>query len=290
MGFFNHQAVAEIDAIDNSLRDTEPVSSIINSLEHPMTQISAVPTTLDWETHPDLSQLTTVKIPHRNLILAGVAEKCAHCGLALTDAVSVQRSMGPICYGKGYSEDPVDGDEIQAMIELSAWPELVEFLTVHYKPLGLRGLINGLVRVCCLNRPRSDGTGNREVFTSCCNAIDYLGHRKMAALLRNTIAVCSIKDSQKYPGSIELWIKKSEYKWSWSRDAREYLVGARLDRQVHALVIPISNPDGTPVWSRLIVVGVKVSNRQALWELMCRHYSGMVLKKDGEGHLIGKKK
>jgi hypothetical protein len=290
VGFFNHQAVAEIDAIDNSLRDTEPVSSIINSLEHPMTQISAVPTTLDWETHPDLSQLTTVKIPHRNLILAGVAEKCAHCGLALTDAVSVQRSMGPICYGKGYSEDPVDGDEIQAMIELSAWPELVEFLTVHYKPLGLRGLINGLVRVCCLNRPRSNGTGNREVFNSCCNAIEYPGHRKMAARLRNTLAVCSIKDSEKRPGHLEIWVKKSEYKWSWSQDTRNYLNGSFFDRQAKALVIPITKPDGNPVYSKMTENGLCLSNRQALWNLLCKHYHGMVLKKDGEGHLIKKAK
>jgi len=249
----------------------------------------------DCESHPDLNHLTTVKIPHRNLILAGVAIQCAHCGMALTDSISVQRSLGPRCSRKGYSEEPVDGDEMQAMIDLAEFPELVEFLTEHYKPLGIRGLVNGLVRVCSLNRPRGRAyhrTGNEKVFSACCDAVESLGHRKMASLLRNTLAVVSITDAKNHPGCIKVWVKKSEWTWSWSRDVKQDLNGAFYSKEDRGMIVPIYHPDhvGDKMKQRLSAVpgpnGEPLTNRRALWDLLVKHYEGCVVKKDGEAHKI----
>ncbi len=47
--------------------------------------------------YPDLSRLTTKKIPHKDMILDDVCTNCACCGQPLTDSVSVQRGLGPRC-------------------------------------------------------------------------------------------------------------------------------------------------------------------------------------------------
>lgn len=237
--------------------------------------------------YPDLSNLTTRKISHINLILENVCDHCAHCGLALTDSISIVRGIGPICSRKGYSEEPIDGDEMQAMIDLAEFPELVEFLTIHYKPLGIRGLVNGLVRVCSLNRPRGTAyrrTGNEKVFSACCDAIESLGHRKMASLLRNTLAIISITESKNYPGCIKIWVKKSEWSWSWDQDIHNKLTGAFYSRQDKGMIIPIYSEDKSQ--RRLSAVsgpdGKFLTNRQVLWDLLSKHYNGNVFKKDGE--------
>lgn len=241
------------------------------------------------EGYPDLTKLAPTKLPHRNLILHGVTSHCAHCGQDLTDAVSVQRGIGPICSRKGYSEDPVEADEIQAMIDLAPWPELVEFLTTHYKPLGIRGLVNGLVRVCSLNRPRGRGQkeGNAKVFDACCDAIENLGHRKMAAILRNTLAVVSLKNSEQDPGCVEVWVKKSEWTPSWSQDCFNKLAGAKFDKKRKAMIIPLYKPDhiGDASHQRLSKVtqdNVRLTNREVLWGMLVHHYNGCVLKKGKE--------
>ena len=60
--------------------------------------------------------ISTTKLHHGTLIMSGVCEKCAHCGQPLTDSVSIERGIGPVCSNKGYKEEPKDADEIQAMI------------------------------------------------------------------------------------------------------------------------------------------------------------------------------
>lgn len=245
------------------------------------------PAVVPVEGYPDLSHLTTVKLPHSNLILHGVCDHCAHCGLALTDAESIQRGIGPICYGKGYSEEvDANGDELQAMIDLAEFPELVTFLTEHYKPLGIRGLVNGLVRTASLNRPRGQRNfreGNEKVFAACCDSIESLGHKKMATLLRNTLAIASIKDSEVHPGCLEIWVKKAEWTWNWSTDCRNFLSGTFFDRKCKAMIVPVFHPDhvGDPQYRRGSQVAGK-TNKSQLWILLQKHYGGLVIKtKDG---------
>lgn len=236
--------------------------------------------------YPDLSNLTTTKIPHKNMILEGVCTHCAHCGHELTDSVSIQRGIGPVCSKKGYSEDPVEADETQALIDLAEYPELVAFLMEHYKPLGVRGLVNGLVRVASLNRPRGRGQcdGNASVHSACCDAIESLGHRKLAALLRETLVVLEVRDSEKYPGHAEVWIKKREWTKEWSWDLRRDTWGSFYCREVKATVVPMhkpGDPKSVACTGRTGPDGHHVTNKRALWDLMLKHYGGLVAKVRG---------
>jgi hypothetical protein len=236
--------------------------------------------------YPDLSNVTLQKVPHRNLILEGVCSNCAHCGQDLTDAVSVQRGIGPLCSKKGYAEPAVEADEMQAMIDLAPWPELVEFLTANYKPLGIRGLVNGLVRVCSLNRPRGRGQkeGNIKVFEACCDAIETLGFKKMASVLRNTLAVVELRNSEKDPGCVEVWVKRSEWTPQWSNDCYNKLAGSTFDKKRKAMIVPLYKAEhvGDTSHQRLSKVtdgNNRLSNRVVLWNLLVEHYEGCVLKK-----------
>lgn len=247
------------------------------------------------DAYPDLSNLTTVKIPHRNLILEGVCSHCAHCGHELTDSVSIQRGIGPVCSRKGYSEDPVEGDEMQAMIDLAEFPELVEFLTEHYKPLGIRGLVNGLVRVASLNRPRGRGQkdGNVKVHSACCDSIESLGHRKLAQLLRETLVIMEVRESEAYPGSYEVWVKRREWTREWSRDLKRATVGSFFCRKAKATVVPIHKPDDPTLFrysNRTGPGGRRLLNKRALWDLMLKHYGGLVAKVKGEPVKLVEKK
>jgi hypothetical protein len=189
----------------------------------------------------------------------GVCTHCAHCGQPLSDSVSIERGIGPICSKKGYSEDPVDADEMQAMIDLAEYPALVEFLTKNYKPKGVRGLMNGLVRICSLNR-------RTPVHQACTDAVESLGYKRLASLLRESIAVVEVKDCVEHPDSFHVWVKKSEWSWGWTRSLRA-IPGAHFSTALKGTIVP-------------------KSQKRALWENLIRFYEGFCAKvpsKDGTG-------
>lgn len=139
--------------------------------------------------------------------------RCAHCGMLLNDALSLQRCIGPVCAKRGYTEEPQNTpDEIQAMFDLSEFPELVQYLTAKYKPLGVRPLMNALLRICALNR-RTPG-----LHAAICDAIESLGWSKLASLLRTSIAVLEIREADYAPGYYSVWVHKDSYTYGWSRE------------------------------------------------------------------------
>lgn len=201
---------------------------------------------------PVLVGLTTQKRHHSDLLLEGVCQRCAHCGMELTDSVSVERGIGPTCSKKGYLEDPKDGDEMQAMIDLAEYPELVQFLTDHYKPQGVRGLMNGLVKVASLNRKHA-------VFSVCCDAIDSLGYRKLASILRESLAAVLVSENKQYPDYLVVWVKRANFQWSWYR-LLKVIPGVRHKTYgVRGVLVP------------------KVQ-RRALWAAILSEYKGLVVK------------
>lgn len=235
--------------------------------------------------YPDLSNVTVTKLPHKNMILDGVCSHCAHCGQQLTDSVSVQRGIGPICSKRGYSEDPVEADEMQAMIDIAEFPELVKFLVDHYKPLGIQGLVNGLVRVASLNRPRGRGQslGNRQLFMSICDAVNSLGHRKMAEVLRNTLVVATVTDDESNPGCVLVHVKFRDLPSGWSGTVRGAIWGARFDKEKKSWIIPIHHPQDAArkAMSHVRVEGSQdeyLTNKKALWGLFVANFPGMSVK------------
>jgi len=186
------------------------------------------------------------------LMFQGVCTHCAHCGQPLSDSISIERGIGPVCSKKGYMEDPVASDEMQAMIDLAEYPELVEFLTAKYKPLGVRGLMNGLVKICSLNR-------RSPVHQACCDAVESLGFKSLASLLRESIAVIEVKDFDK--DSFHVWVKKSEWSWGWTNALRA-VPGTYFSRQAKGTIVP-------------------KTQKRALWDLMLKHYSGFCAKVPG---------
>jgi hypothetical protein len=203
--------------------------------------------------------ISTTKLHHSTLIMHGVCEKCAHCGQPLTDSVSIERGIGPVCSKRGYHEDePKDADEIQAMIDLAEYPDLVEFLTEHYKPQGVRGLMNGLVKVCSLNR-------KHECFAACCEAISSLGYDRLASTLRESIAVVVLTepDNDHY----KVWVKKSDFSWPWYNSIK-VIPGFRRVRG--GCVFPKNE-----------------TSRKMLWAAMREHYEGLVVKTPKGAFKIG---
>ncbi len=234
--------------------------------------------------YPDLSRLTTKKIPHKDMILDDLASSCACCGQPLTDGLSCQRGMGPSCSRKGYSEDPVDGDEMDAFICLSEFQELVEFLTEHYKPLGIRGLVNGLVRVASLNRPRGQGKnaeGNEKLFKACCDAVEALGYVKMAEVLRNSLVVAWLNKSEE-PGEDGIsYLRTKAYRtpdWLYG-EIRSSVGGVDWDRKARTFRIPMHKV-GQP-GSLVVSKDPHKSNKRVVWEALLKAFEGYVVKIDG---------
>jgi len=199
-----------------------------------------------------IGTVNTKKRNHAELITQDICTHCAHCGLPLTDAISSERGLGPRCSSKGYLEDPKDGDEMQAMIDLAEYPELVELLTKNYKPLGVRGLMNGLVKVASLNR-------KHEVFSACCDAIESLGYRKLATLLRDSIAAISVSEDAKYPDFYTVWVKKAYWNYTWMREVYSIPGHRAKIYGVKGILIP-------------------KTQKRALWLALMRVYSGYVVK------------
>jgi len=183
------------------------------------------------------------------LMFHGVCTHCAHCGQPLTDSVSIERGIGPICSKKGYMEDPTNPDEMQAMIDLAEFPALVEYLTAHYKPQGVRGLMNGLVKICSLNR-------RSPVHQACCDAIESLGFKSLASLLRESISIIEVKEFDK--DNYLVWVKKSEWSWAWTNALRA-IPGCFFSRQAKGTVVP-------------------KKDKRALWDLMLKFYEGFCAK------------
>ena len=228
------------------------------------------------------------------LLMTGVCERCAHCGMKLTDALSVERGTGPICSRSGYSEDPVNSDEIQAMIDLSEYPELVERLVAVYKPQGVRKMMNFLVRVCSLNR-------KSPVHKACCDAIESLGWNKLASKLRESLACISILQSKDDPNAYSVWAKKDDFSYSWWREIRS-IPGWNYDKKNRLNNVPVvrevSHEEGrnfpphafvdavvegterqwpAKVWKLMPAdsKGNRVTVKAKLWELTRHYYAGM---------------
>jgi len=168
--------------------------------------------------------------------------------------VSIERGIGPVCSKKGYEEDPKDADELQAMIDLAEYPELVEFLTENYKPQGVRGLMNGLVKLCSLNR-------KHEAFGAMCEAVSSLGFDNLASVLRESIAVVEVKEHDEHPDYYLVWVKKRDFTWAWAR-ALKAIPGWRYPRRgLRGMLIP-----------------KRELERKMLWSAMKEHYNGLVVK------------
>lgn len=185
------------------------------------------------------------------LMFEGVCTHCAHCGQPLTDAESMERGIGPVCSKKGYAEDPKEADEMQALIDLAEFPDLVNFITERYKPQGVRKMMNALVKICSLNR-------RSPVHSACCDAIDSLGYARLASTLRESIAVVEIKDCKEHPGNYHVWVKKSDWSWGWTNAIRS-LGGSFMSRQLKGTIVP-------------------VRHKRDLWELMLKFYGGLCAK------------
>jgi len=198
--------------------------------------------------------ISTAKQHHSSLIYEGVCTSCAHCGHALTDSISIERGIGPVCSRKGYLEDPKEADEIQAMIDLAEYPSLVDFLTKNYKPQGVRGLMNGLVRLCSLNR-------KHDAFGAMCDAVQSLGYEKLASLLRESIAVVILREHKDYPDYYLVWVKKRDFTWGWSRSLKAIAGWQYPEEGIRGILIPKTE-----------------HARQLLWRAMKEHYEGLVVK------------
>lgn len=198
---------------------------------------------------------------HGTLVLEGVCTHCAHCGQPLSDSESVERGIGPVCSKKGYFEEPKDADEMQALIDIAEYPELADFLAKNYKPQGIRGMVNGLVRVCSLNR-------KTEVHQACTDAIESLGYKMLASLLRESLCVVEVKDHEY---GYRVWVKKSEWKPAWSWSLRQ-IPGAYLSRQEKGWI-------------------VQKEHKRQLWNLILKYYENYFIKtKDGAVRIRRQKK
>lgn len=186
------------------------------------------------------------------LIFQGVCTNCAHCALKLTDAVSQNRGLGPLCSKRGYAEDPVNADEVQAMIDLAEFPKLVEFLTLKYKPQGVRALMNGLVRICSLNR-------RSPVHQACTDAIESLGYKALASKLRESISVVEIREIEGNDSEMAIWIKKTEWKWAWSNEFRANIPNSYFSKKEKGTVFSIAF-------------------KPAVWNMVKKHYHGFYCK------------
>lgn len=185
------------------------------------------------------------------LIFQGVATHCAHCGFKLTDSISMERCLGPVCSKRGYLEDPKEADEVGAIFALAEFPTLAQYVTDVYKPLGVRKMMNFLVRICALNR-------RSPVHAACTDAIEQLGYKTLASLLRESIAVVEVNPSTAHAGSVKVWVKKSEWSWGWTNALRA-INGAHFSRAEKGTIVPDQQ-------------------KAAVWELIKKYYAGFYCK------------
>jgi len=170
--------------------------------------------------------LNEQKVHHNKLILEGVCSACAHCGQPLTDSVSIESGIGPICSKKGYKEEPVvsDVDETDALIFVAPWTDLMEFLVERLPNHGRRGLMNGLVRACSLNR------SNKQLVKACCDSIEALGWKRLANTIRESCTVLVISKCKHNDDFLELRVKRAFFKWEMVSMLRA-IPGQRLEKR-----------------------------------------------------------
>jgi hypothetical protein len=202
---------------------------------------------MDNENTTIIGGVNTRKVHHSKLIMEGVCSACCDCGMPLTDSVSISRGIGPVCGKKGYLEDPIKTiDVTDAIVSLSPYPELIEFLMSNYSEVGNRGFMNGLVKVCSLNRQ------NKELVKNCCMAIEMLGWTRLANAIRNSCIIMTIKNSKNSPDYFEVYLKNVYYKPQWS-SAINQIPGTKFSRnpQKHNLVLKSKKDE---LWAALLQV------------------------------------
>lgn len=200
---------------------------------------------------PDVQPYTKGGMRYQ-LVFEGVCTHCAHCGQPLTDAPSVERGLGPICSKKGYLDEVEPKDDTEAMLALAEYPQLVDWLVTKYKPKGNRELVNGLTRTASLNR-------RTPVHMACTDAIDALGYKKLASALRESISVVELYEMPDTPDSYGMWIKKSDFSWSfWNR--------LKVQDGVHMTRYP----------KRATIIPKR--HRLTLAKLLIEYYNGLYIK------------
>lgn len=184
-------------------------------------------------------------------VLDGVCSRCCHCGLNLTDAVSVERGIGPICSAKGYHADQKDGDPAKAMAILAEFPELLDFLVTKYysNEADPRKFMNGLVRVASLNR------GDLRLHEKISDAVEALGWGKLADATRESLAVIEIHKPAEAGTPYRLRVKNRSFKWAFTSDLRQ-VPGVSFSRYPRKS------------WA------FPESSKPAVWEIILKHYEG----------------
>lgn len=199
------------------------------------------------------AKLTTQKLHHGDLILHGVTDRCAHCGINMSDSLSLESGLGPTCRRKaGYFIEPeFPGDVMDAMVHLAPYPEVFQFMLDHYKPGGNRALMNGLVRLCALNR-------KTQLHRDCTNAIEVLGYTKLASVLRRSLEDVVVKPSKDFPGFLQVWIRRSLYNSSFNYECRQDIPNHTWNRRLRSRLVP-------------------ETDKRVLWTLLRKHYAGCLL-------------
>lgn len=119
----------------------------------------------------------------QSVSIHGVCSNCAHCGLSLTDAMSIETGLGPICRKKSnYNGGPDEegGDDTIALALLSQYPEVLLFLVSNCGK-DKSALMKAMVRIASLNR-------NTQMHRDLTNSIEALGWKRLAAHLRKPFA------------------------------------------------------------------------------------------------------
>lgn len=234
-----------------------------------------------------IGEINGKKRNHTSLILEGVCSHCCYCGMPLTDSVSVERGIGPLCSKKGYEETVLDGDTVDAMISLAKWPELQEYVLKNYGEKGTtREVMNCLVRLASLNR------FNYDFFVDAIAAIEALGYKRLATTLRESLAIITIKTSEQNRNII-FQIRKYAFKRSFGSRLRE-IPGVMFSNQLKGYVIPV----GTPEDPNTVTLhdGTTRTAKRHLWDLMNDFYTGYFARiekngvKDYHGVRIERKK
>lgn len=195
-----------------------------------------------------------------SLVLQGVCTQCAHCGQPLTDSESVERGIGPICSKKGYLEEVEPVDSTEAMVALSEFPDLVDYLVTKFKDKGNRILVNNLVKLASLNR-------RSPVHRAITDAVDALGYKRLASALRESISSVEIFESAS-PDHFAVWVKKVDFSPIFTFEVKKLAGVSFVKFPKRAWIVPRTH-------------------RMDLARLIVRFYSGMYIKTATGAHKIG---
>ena len=243
------------------IEDAVGVGATMNSTESIVATESNVEPVIDYSAIGRVEGSAYSKNGMRyKLVLEGVTSHCAHCGQPLTDSVSIERAIGPLCSKKGYLEEVTPVDDTDAFLALAEYPQLVEYLTAKYKPNGNRALCNGLVRTASLNR-------RTPVHAACTDAVDALGYKRLASALRESLSVVEISDSKSKPDAYGIWVKRSDFSWGFYNELKALPGVYSLRYPARETVVP------------------KV-HRRKLAELLLKYYEGLCVKTQGGAHKI----